>query len=62
MRRGGLGLDALSGALGRRRPWVPVRVPAGVPAADDLEPAPERDEVYQGIGGIGLALAEVRLT
>ena len=43
-------------------PWVPVRVAAGEQATDAPKPAQERDEVYQGIGGIGLALAELRLT
>jgi lantibiotic modifying enzyme len=43
-------------------PWVPVRVPLGPVEREGLEPAPDRDEVYQGIGGLGLALAEVQLT
>ncbi len=42
-------------------PWVPVRVPVEAQASEDGDPTPERDEVYQGIAGIGLALAEVRL-
>jgi len=43
-------------------PWIPVRVPVEVGVSRAGAPAPERDEVYQGVAGIGLALAEVRLT
>lgn len=43
-------------------PWVPVRVAAAAEATDEPSPAPDRDEIYQGIAGIGLALAEVHLT
>ena len=39
-------------------PWAPLRVPVEERVSKDAEPAPERDEVYQGAAGIGLALAE----
>ena len=42
-------------------PWVPESVPADGATTDPATPA-LRDDVYQGIAGIGLALAEVRLT
>jgi hypothetical protein len=56
--------SALAWSLGQVRgddgPWIPESVPAdGSPAA---APVPEeRDCLYRGVGGIALALAEVRL-
>ena len=59
------GEAAVSWSLGQVRgddgPWIPVSVPAdGAP----VEPPPpeERDCLYRGIGGVALALAEVRLS
>ena len=58
------GEAALAWSLGQVRgdagPWIPVTVPAdGSPALPPV--AEERDCLYQGTGGIALALAEVRL-
>jgi lantibiotic modifying enzyme len=44
-------------------PWVPERVPVDGRGVDDPPPgAARRDEVYAGTAGLGLALAEVRLS
>lgn len=58
------GEAALAWSFGQVRgddgPWIPVTVPAdGSPALPPV--AEERDCLYQGTGGIALALAEVRL-
>ena len=59
------GEGALRWALGQVRgddgPWIPVTTPADGSPAEPPLPA-ERDCLYNGIGGVALALAEVRLS
>src|SRR5829696_1956333 len=59
------GESAIAWAIGQVRgddgPWIPVSVPAdGSPSVPP--PPEERDCLYRGVGGVALALSEVRLS